>query len=195
MAVSAPNGKEPLKAPAVTALKQEALRSDMNNNKMERSLSEDFRAEREELKEAAEHSQNVILDLSLDGIVRFVSPSWQDLIGTTPDSVQGKAITELLTEDKMVFQEGIQALEKDDSKSLIIRFSLPLGPHSLLNRKIHRNKSDLTDPEEQVEDVPENESTINLEAQGIMIYHTSGEASHVSCSSLHAGTIRKLMLY
>jgi serine/threonine-protein kinase RIM15 len=173
--------QEPLKAPAVTALKQEALGSDMHRTKMERSLSEDFRMERDELKEAAEHSQNVILDLGLDGIVRFVSPSWQDLIGTTPESVQGKAIADLLVEDKTVFQDGVDALQRDDSKSQIIRFSLPMGPHSSLRKRIHRSKSDLTDAGEQVEAVTENEPTISLEAQGIMINNAaSGGESHVS---------------
>jgi serine/threonine-protein kinase RIM15 len=180
MATNARNGQVPLKAPAVTALKQEALGNDLHKHKMERSLSEDFRMERDELKEAAEHSQNVILDLGLDGTVRFVSPSWQDLIGTTPDSVQGKAMADLLMEDKMVFQEGIMALQVDDSKSQIIRFRLPLGPHSVLRRKLHRSKSDLTDVQGQ-EEASKDEPTINLEAQGIMIYNTaSGEQSHVS---------------
>ena len=173
--------QQPLKAPAVTALKQEALGSDMHRNRMERSLSEDFRMERDDLKEAAAHSQNVILDLGLDGKVRFVSPSWQDLIGTTPSDVQGKAIADLLPENKNVFQEGVEALQKDDSKSQIIRFSLPLGPHSFLRRKLERTKSDLADmDEQQTESSGEDEPSISLEAQGIMIYNSDGSASHVS---------------
>ncbi|KIW04012.1 uncharacterized protein PV09_04838 [Verruconis gallopava] len=174
--------QEPLRAPAVTALQQEALGGDIHHTKMERSISEDFRAEREELKEAAEHTKNVILDLGLDGVVRFVSPSWKDLIGTTPDSVQGKPIADLLlADDKKVFEESIAALQKDDSKSQIIRFSLPLGPHSLLRKRIHRSQSNLTEVTEHLADdsPPESEPTIDLEAQGIMIFNTaSGEASH-----------------
>lgn len=38
-------------------------------------------SEKDELKEAAEHSYNVILHLNLDGTVRWVSPSWDDVIG------------------------------------------------------------------------------------------------------------------
>jgi len=48
---------------------------------MERTPSMAIRAEKEDLKEAAEDSFNVILDLNLDGNVRWVSPSWEDVIG------------------------------------------------------------------------------------------------------------------
>ena len=51
---------------------------------MERSLSADIREEREDLREAAEQTLNVIMDLSLDGNIRWVSPSWTDVIGTRP---------------------------------------------------------------------------------------------------------------
>lgn len=48
---------------------------------MERTPSMSIRAEKEDLKEAAEESFNVIMDLNLDGKVRWVSPSWEDVIG------------------------------------------------------------------------------------------------------------------
>jgi serine/threonine-protein kinase RIM15 len=181
-------GQEPLKAPAVTALRQEALGSDTQRTKMERSLSEDFRMERDDLKEAAAHSQNVILDLGLDGIIRFVSPSWQDLIGTLPSEVQGRAIADVLPPDSTTaFQESVEALQKDDSKSQIIRFSLPLGPHSLLRKKLQRSKSDLMELAEVAAAASpppsEEEAAISLEAQGIMIYLASGETSHVSTAT------------
>lgn len=184
--MAATTSQEPLKSPTVTALRQEALGGELHRQKMERSLSEDFRMERDDLKEAAAHSQNVILDLGLDGVIRFVSPSWQDLIGTTPSEVKGKPIADLLRENKDVFKEGVEALQKDDSKSLIIRFSLPLGSHSLLRKKLQRSKSDLTELAAEVEALQvdeqqpeEEEPAISLEAQGIMIYSRSGEASHV----------------
>jgi len=119
-------------------------------------------------------------DLGLDGLVRFVSPSWQELVGTTPDSVQGKPIVDLLVENKTVFQEGVVSLQKDDSKSQIIRFTLPLGPLSALRRKSSRKES-ASEGQSEAEDEPELESTISLEAQGIMIYdRASGGESHVS---------------
>lgn len=48
---------------------------------MERTPSMAIRAEKEDLKEATEDSFNVIVDLNLDGKVRWVSPSWEDVIG------------------------------------------------------------------------------------------------------------------
>ncbi|KAE9967488.1 hypothetical protein BLS_006343 [Venturia inaequalis] len=168
----------PLVPPAITALRQSVAGDGIYKGRMERSISEDFRVEREELKEAAEHSQNVILDLGLDGLVRFVSPSWQDLVGTTPESVQGKPIVDLLVENKNVFQEGVASLQKDDSKSQIIRFTIPLGPLSALRRKSSRKES-ADEDQAEAQDEQEQESTINLEAQGIMIYdRASGGASH-----------------
>ena len=41
-----------------------------------------MRAEKDDLKEAAEESYNVIMDLNLDGRVRWVSPSWDTVIGS-----------------------------------------------------------------------------------------------------------------
>jgi serine/threonine-protein kinase RIM15 len=152
---------------------------------MERTISEDFRVEREELKEAAEHSQNVILDLSLDRTIRFVSPSWQELIGTTPASVQGKPIADILVENKTAFDEGVESLQKDDSKSQIIRFSVTMGPLSALRRRSHRFKDGVNEGHLEPEDAPEEDTTLSLEAQGIMIYdRTSGGESHVSSSFL-----------
>lgn len=46
-----------------------------------RTPSMAIQAEKEDLKEAAEQSSTVILDLNLDGKVRWVSPSWEDIIG------------------------------------------------------------------------------------------------------------------
>jgi serine/threonine-protein kinase RIM15 len=48
---------------------------------MERTPSSAIRQEKDDLKEAAEHSFNVIVDLSLEGNIRWVSPSWQEIIG------------------------------------------------------------------------------------------------------------------
>src|ERR1700733_9554270 len=90
---------------------------------MERSLSADIREEREDLREAAEQTLNVILDLSFDGTIRWVSPSWTDVIGTTTESVNGKPIKDLLVGgDKDIFAEAVESMKKDDSRSHIVRF-------------------------------------------------------------------------
>src|SRR5271163_2425390 len=109
------------------------LRAREDGGQMERSLSADIREERKDLREAAEQTLNVIMDLSLDGTIRWVSPSWADVIGTTIQSVQGKPIVDLLLGDnKDVFAEVVESMKKDDSRSQIIRFRVPLGPASRL---------------------------------------------------------------
>lgn len=144
--------------------------------RMERSVSQDIREEREDLKEAAEQSQNVILDLNLDGTIRLVSPSWQDVIGTPASDVQGKPIADLLTDNKNVFADAVESIQGDDSRSQIIRFSLPIGPLAISRRKSDKHKA--VQAEDQNVEQPAEERM--YEAQGIMIYdRTSGGESHV----------------
>jgi serine/threonine-protein kinase RIM15 len=147
---------------------------------MQRSLSADIREEREDLREAAEQTLNVIMDLSLDGTIRWVSPSWADVIGTTPDVVEGKPIAELvLGDNKDAFAEVVESMQKDDTRSQIIRFSVQLGPASrlapLVGSKPEEEHLDAVNQESQ-HDLP----TLDLEAQGIMVYdRSSGGESHV----------------
>ncbi|KAJ0386853.1 hypothetical protein COL922a_003473 [Colletotrichum nupharicola] len=156
-----------LAPPAVTNLRSQA-------GAMERTLSEDIREEREELREAAEQTLNVIVDLNLDGTIRWVSPSWTDVIGTQPESVKGSAMADLIVSDnKTVFADTVESMKKDDSRSQRVRFAVAMGPLSKLL---------------PLEDIPELETddaeecapaTIDLEAQGIMVYDgVSGGESH-----------------
>lgn len=170
-----------LPPPAVTTLRDESGKEAPTRGRMERTASQDIREEREDLKDAAEHSQNVILDLNLDGTIRLVSPSWQDVIGTSIDEVLGKSIADLLTDNKSVFADAVASIQEDDSRSQIIRFTLPIGPLAASRRKAERHKAasgeEVSSPEQ-----PTEERT--YEAQGIMIYdRTSGGESHVCCSS------------
>lgn len=139
---------------------------------MERSYSQDIREECEELREAAEQTLNVILDVNLDGTIRWVSPSWTDVIGTPTDTVQGTAIADLIvSENKNVFSEVVEVMKSDDSRSQRIRFAASLGPLSKL-LSLER----LQNPDAQSDRL----ETIELEAQGIMVYDVvSGDASHV----------------
>jgi serine/threonine-protein kinase RIM15 len=139
---------------------------------MERSLTEDIREEREELREAAEQTLNVIMDLNLDGTIRWVSPSWVDVIGTLPESVTGTAISDLIvSDDKSVFSDVVESMKKDDSRSQFLRFTIKIGPLSRLF-PIESIKEPDGAPEETV---------VDLEAQGIMVYDgASGGESHVS---------------
>lgn len=174
--------------PAVASLKQEVVSDDPRKNHMERSLSQDIREEREDLKEAAEHTTNVILDLNLDGIVKWVSPSWQQVIGTPSEEVIGKPIADILIDDKEVFKTAVEKLQKDDSRSNIIRFSTYVGKNSMLSPRTSKSDSehDFEKAEDQTpeEDEEEPKHSIDLEGQGILVYdRTTGQASHVSDAS------------
>src|SRR5271168_1848375 len=153
--------------PAVTNLRVQ------DGGPMERSLSADIREEREDLREAAEQTLNVIMDLSLDGNIRWVSPSWTDVIGTSLESVQGKPIKDILIGDnREVFAEVVESMKKDDSRSQIIRFSVQLGPASKLAPLVIPDalKESAADG---VEPGVVGPATIDLEGQGIMVYDRS----------------------
>ncbi|KAF2831726.1 putative response regulator receiver RIM15p [Ophiobolus disseminans] len=173
-----------LHPPAVMALRQEAAGSNNNHNRvaMERSVSQDMREEREDLKEAAEHSLNIIMDLDLENKIRYVTDSWKDVIGTQPKEVVGKSVFDILYGGADGFAETIESVRKYDSRSHIVRFSVRMGPHSALRKRRSR-----TSPEDALEQAPqspvdaehEEEQILNLEAQGIMIYdRTTGAESH-----------------
>jgi len=172
-----------LQPPAVTALKQEAAGSSNHRVAMERSISQDMREEREDLKEAAEHSLNIIMDLDLENKIRYVTDSWKDVIGTAPKEVVGKSVFDILYGGADGFAETIESVRKYDSRSHIVRFSVRMGPHSALRKR--RSKTSSEDMPEQAPQSPtdadhEEEQILNLEAQGIMIYdRTTGAESHV----------------
>ncbi|KAL7628705.1 rim15, signal transduction response regulator [Parahypoxylon ruwenzoriense] len=155
-----------LAPPAVSSLRAQAI-----GRSMERSLSANIREEREELREAAEQTLNVIVDLNLDGTIRWVSPSWADVIGTQPKSVEGTLIADLIvSEGKSAFAEAIDSMRKDDSRSQYIRFTVYLGSLSKLYP---------TDASIEPEASKAGPATVELEAQGIMVYdRTTGDESH-----------------
>lgn len=143
---------------------------------MERTLSQDIREEREELREAAEQTLNAIVDLNLDGTIKWASPSWTDVVGTHHEKLQGTHMCELIMSDnKNIFTDVIESMKKDDSKSHRVRFAAQLGPLSKL-QSLGAIDFGSTEQEPQ---------TIDLEAQGIMVYDSvSGGESHVSQSCL-----------
>lgn len=156
-----------LAPPAIASLRAQAATA------MERTLSQDIREEREELREAAEQTLNVIVDLNLDGTIKWVSPSWTDVVGTQFETVNGVPISDLIVSDNnAVFTEVVESMKTDDSRSHRVRFAMRLGPLSKLL---------------PIEDLPdldaENQQpqAVDLEAQGIMVYDSvSGGESHVS---------------
>jgi serine/threonine-protein kinase RIM15 len=176
--------------PAVAALKQEAAVTANNRQAMERSVSQDMREQREDLKEAAEHSLNVIMDLDLENNIRYVTPQWKDVIGTTPQEVVGKSVMDIIYGGADGFEETIESVKKYDSRSHIVRFSVRMGPHSVLRKR--RSRPAAEDTPEQAPQSPvsadhEEEQILNLEAQGIMIYdRATGAESHVCCNLANA---------
>ena len=147
---------------------------------MERTNTENMKAEREDLKEAAEQSLNVILDLAPNGTVRWVSSSWTDVVGTSVESVKDKPIADLLLSNRDGFSDAVESMKKDDSKSRIIRFQVRMGPLSVLVQGERRHQDGLEEENNRNVVAVEEEQVLNLEGQGIMVYdRSSGNESHV----------------
>jgi serine/threonine-protein kinase RIM15 len=174
-----------LAPPAVTALRQEARNIDP---KMIRTLSDDMREEREDLKEAAEQTLNIIVDMDLEGRIKWVSPSWKQVVGSSPESVEGHMISEILLGNKDVFCDAIESMRQDDSRSRFIRFAVQMGPDSVLKYSPEPSpeatQTETGDKNANVEvENPQEEhghNVLNMEGQGIMVYdRTDDEAGHV----------------
>ncbi|KAG8530757.1 uncharacterized protein KY384_004114 [Bacidia gigantensis] len=145
---------------------------------LSRAPSIDMRAEQEDLKTAAEQSLNVILDLGLDGMIRWVSQSWKDIVGTLPQDVKGKPIADLCVTNQDAFSNAAEGMKSDDPKCRIIRFKMVLGPYSVL-RTNEGEQSETGEGDEATVEVEEQEQVINLKGQGIMVYdRSSGGESH-----------------
>lgn len=175
--------QDALAPPVLNALKSQEVRQRAT---ISRTSSTDIRAEREDLKAAAEQSLNVMLDLALDGTIRGVSPSWKDVVGTSPDEVKGKPIADLLLSNQDSFASAIESMKNDDSKSHIIRFRLAMGPDSLFRKAAEDPTAPGTDQEDRVDGEDEEETPfINLKGQGILVYERSGGGEgHASSSPL-----------
>jgi len=167
-----------LTSPAVTAIKHHAgVGYPQPGPAMERSFSQDIQEGSKELKEAAEQTKNIILDLSLDGTIRWVSPSWTDVVGTDLESVKGNPISRFIADDPEVFTRAIESLQSN-SKSKFVRFSVKVGPDSDLDPMLRQEQRDKLEKNDD-EDGPPGE-ILALEGQGIVVYdRTSGGESHV----------------
>lgn len=157
-----------LRPPAITQIKDDEQASGgASRVPMERSTTGDIQKEKEDLREAAE-TLNVILDLDCDGIIRWTSPMWEELTGTSCDSVAGKAIDSILQDDcKDVFANAIRQLREDVSGSKTIHFALRVPEPSSSSPEEAPQQT----PEAEDEEKPEAEERIvDVEAQGIIIY-------------------------
>ena len=167
---------------AVAALKPDSDAGvSPDRGQMERTMSQGIREEREDLREAAEQNLNVILDVGLDGQVRWVSPSWLDVVGTDPALLQGRPIAETLLEDQDAFAVAVEKMQKDKSRSQRVRFSVEMGPGSKLAPESLRTAvSTQGEGLSSEQTVEETRHRMVLQGQGIMVYDlSSGGESHV----------------
>ena len=175
--------KEKFLAPPVLA----AIRNEENaaRVKMERTASQEIREERADLKEAAEQTTNVIIDLGLDGKVRWVSPSWKDVIGTASETILGQPLANILEDqDSNPFLDAVESMKQDDSRSQTIRFRTRVGSESIFNEEPDSTRGPLGEGDAEGSiGADENTNVIILEGQGIMVYdRATGGESHVSRS-------------
>lgn len=135
---------------------------------MERSLSQDIRDEREELREAAESTLNAIVDLNLDGTIRWASPSWSEVIGTRIEDVEGRPMSDLVVSDcKSIFSDVVDSMKRDDSRSHRVRFAVQLGPLSKLRSVYNVDDPDMPQPQqpEQPQEQPQEQPHDQLQDQ------------------------------
>ncbi|KAK4942256.1 rim15, signal transduction response regulator [Elasticomyces elasticus] len=168
-----------LKPPAIAAIKSAAgFGSDLTRHAMERSFSQDIQEGTQDLKEAAEQTRNIILDLSLDGHIRWVSPSWTDVVGTELDAVRGRKISEFVSDDPNVFETAIEALRSNDSKSRLVRFAVKIPTSSdMAPMLLTEDGAEANDDNVEIDE--SGRATLELEGQGIMVYdRASGDESH-----------------
>lgn len=159
---------------------------------MEQAATIDIKEEGKELREAADESLNVILDLALDGTIRWVSPTWPDVVGTETEDVRDRPIRDILVENESAFADGVDALRRNDASSKIIRFSVHTGPKSRFAG--NDDASDMSEQDVADPNVVEQPRALDLEAQGIMVYdRATGEESHVSVR-IHAHRYRRLTI-
>ena len=124
-----------------------------------------------------------MLDLGLDGTIRWVSQSWKDVVGTPVETIKGRPIAEVIVLDEgqpNVFSGALESIKNDDSKSQIVRFQVRLGPLSVLRRRSIETTNDEETSKEQSSE-KEEQKLLDLEGQGIIVHDRSSSGDgHVS---------------
>ena len=170
-------GSPPASAPQVVS----ARRRNASRATLEGTESSDIRDEKEDLKMAAEQSLNTVIDIGLDGIIRWVSPSWKDVVGHPTESIKNTPIASILhSPDKTAFLTAMESMKQDNQRSHIVRFQVEMGPGSILRRDevpgtFSSRGLDISEGPEK-----DGKAILSLEGQGIMVYdRSSGGESHV----------------
>lgn len=170
-----------LPSPAIAALRDNH-RVNIHKIAMERTFSQDIQEGSQDLKDAAEQTRNIILDLNLDGIIRWVSPSWTDVVGTELSAVRGQPVSKFIYDNPRVFEPAIEALKSNDSKSQFVKFSVKIGTSSEMAPMLPIEPAFPNIGEQIEEQFPlseDDKEILQLEGQGIMVYdRASGGESH-----------------
>ncbi|MEM5516309.1 PAS domain S-box protein [Henriciella sp. AS95] len=87
----------------------------------ERRLQNDLREREAQYRLLAEHSTDIVLNFSLDGTVKFVSPSCRVLGITQEQAIGEPAQNFVLPEDREIAAQAIRDLVKNDDPSVTIR--------------------------------------------------------------------------
>lgn len=144
--------------------------------------------ETEDLRQAAEQSQreNVLVELTLDNVIKWVSLSWQDVIGyyhhdlelllmfvrSDPKDVVGYSISKVLVGDERVFDKATDIILADDAHSLRVRFMVAMGDSSKYD-----DEQDEPGVFKLDDKLPE---ALEMEGQGILVRDDhSGNPTHV----------------
>ncbi|CAO3680429.1 unnamed protein product [Rhizopus stolonifer] len=103
---------------SVHASDTESMVSKMETDEDDMSLDSSNKAMYDPIK-----NTTIILELSLTAAIQYVSPIWQDVVGSDPQSVVGHSITQVLSkQDQHVFDAATQKLLADDSHTIEVRF-------------------------------------------------------------------------
>jgi serine/threonine-protein kinase RIM15 len=97
-------------------------------------------------------------------------------------------------DDKDAFQRAVETMKNDDSRSYKLRFAVAMGSMSKLSKDSTAAQSSPSSSSEveafQMDEILEQQTTLTLEGQGILIYDRStGEPSHVSSSQRYASVV------
>ncbi|KAL6941921.1 hypothetical protein ACO0QE_003083 [Hanseniaspora vineae] len=135
------------------------------------------------LQKASNSDTTILMELDLEGNIKYISQVWEKIIGTIPEEMIGKPISEFVIGsdyDKSVFERTMELMLEDDS-SYRIKFTLEqfTVDKNLVSKKVENILSTQSIQFEEQESLDGTDTTtissfknrkfIELEAQGIVI--------------------------
>ncbi|CEP64937.1 protein kinase RIM15 LALA0_S15e00760g [Lachancea lanzarotensis] len=116
----------------------------------------------EYLKVATDTSASILMELNMDGRVRYISSIWEDIVGTKVDDIVGQFISDILVgteQDRSVFNRATDLMIREDC-SYRVRFLVEAERFE----NDSKTDSDITTVSSTLEP-----NAIELEAQGVVI--------------------------